>query len=68
MRAKGAHLFVQATGQAEFEAFAESDRDFFYRVVDAQITFDPPDDGLVRSLILHQNGKDQPARRVIRSD
>jgi CubicO group peptidase (beta-lactamase class C family) len=68
VRASGAHLYVQATGQAEYEAFAESDRDFFYRVVDAQITFDPPDDGMVRSLILHQNGKDRPGRRVIRPD
>ena len=45
VRADGNRLFVQATGQSEFEAFAESETDFFYRVVDAQITFDRPDIG-----------------------
>jgi hypothetical protein len=34
----GAHCFVQLTGQAKFEVFAESERDYFLKVVDAQIT------------------------------
>jgi len=55
---------VQATGQSEFEAFAESETDFFYRVVDAQITFDRPEGGVAPSLTLHQNGKDRPGKRV----
>ena len=38
VRADGNRLFVQATAQPEFETFAESETDFFYRVVDAQIT------------------------------
>ena len=55
VRADGNRLFVQATAQAEFEAFAESETDFFYRVVDAQITFDRPEGGVAPSLTLHQN-------------
>ena len=37
---EGDRLFAQATGQDRFEVFPESDRDFFYRVVDAGLTFD----------------------------
>jgi serine-type D-Ala-D-Ala carboxypeptidase/endopeptidase len=64
VRADGNRLFVQATGQREFEAFAESETDFFYRVVDAQITFDRAEGGVAPSLTLHQNGRDRPGRRV----
>lgn len=64
VRADGNRLFVQASGQSEFEAFAESETDFFYRVVDAQITFDRPEGGVSPSLTLHQNGRDQPGKRV----
>jgi serine-type D-Ala-D-Ala carboxypeptidase/endopeptidase len=64
VRVDGTRLFVQATGQSEFEAFAESETDFFYRVVDAQITFDRPEGGVAPSLTLHQNGKDRPGKRM----
>jgi serine-type D-Ala-D-Ala carboxypeptidase/endopeptidase len=64
VRADGNRLFAQATGQSEHEVFAESETDFFYRVVDAQITFDRPEGGVSPSLTLHQNGKDRPGRRV----
>jgi len=64
IRAEGNRLFVQGTGQAEIEAFAESETDFFARVVDAQITFDRPENGVTPSLTLHQNGRDRPGRRV----
>jgi CubicO group peptidase (beta-lactamase class C family) len=64
VRADGNRLFVQATAQAEFEAFAESETDFFYRVVDAQITFDRPEGGMAPALTLHQNGKDRPGKRL----
>lgn len=55
---EGARLFAQATGQSRFPIFAESDSTFFYKVVDAQITFRP--DGLV----LHQNGQHLPGRKL----
>jgi hypothetical protein len=64
VRADGARLFVQATGQDELEAFAESETDFFSRVVNAQITFARPEGGAAPSLVLHQNGRDRPAKRL----
>ena len=64
VRADGGRLFVQATRQLEYEVFAESERHFFYRIVDAQITFDPAENGQARSLTLHQNGRDRPGRRL----
>ena len=39
VRPDGGRLFVQATGQAESEVYAESETEFFYRVVNAQISF-----------------------------
>jgi CubicO group peptidase (beta-lactamase class C family) len=61
---EGDHLFVQATGQQKFEAFPESDRDYFLKVVDAQITFVTGGTGRATELILHQGGRDQHAKRV----
>jgi CubicO group peptidase (beta-lactamase class C family) len=61
---EGDHLFVQATGQPKFEVFAESDRDYFLKVVDAQITFVTDGTGRATELILHQGGRDQHAKRV----
>ncbi len=60
---EGNQLFVQATGQGKFEVFPESDRDFFYKVVDAQITFEMDSTGKATGLVLHQNGVDQRAKR-----
>ena len=40
VRPDGGRLFIQATAQAEFEVYAESETEFFYRVVDAQVSFD----------------------------
>jgi D-alanyl-D-alanine-carboxypeptidase/D-alanyl-D-alanine-endopeptidase len=59
-----AHLFVQATGQPKFEVFPEGDRDYFLKVVDAQITFVTDDKGRATELILHQNGVNQHAKRT----
>ena len=39
VRPDGGRLFIQATAQPEFEAYAESETEFFYRVVDAQVSF-----------------------------
>jgi len=61
---EGDHLFAQATGQPKFEVFPESDRDYFYKVVDAQITFETDNKGHATSLTLHQNGRNLPAKRI----
>jgi hypothetical protein len=60
---EGNQLFAQATGQPKAELFVESNKEFFYKVVDAQITFQTDDQGRATGLILHQNG-DHPAKRV----
>lgn len=60
----GEQLMVQLTGQPAVPVYAESETEFFYKVVDAQITFVLDDAGSVQSLILHQNGMDQQAKRV----
>lgn len=56
-------LFVQATGQQKAEIFPESEREFFFKVVDAQITFKTNNQGRTTGLVLHQNG-DHPAKRI----
>ena len=59
----GGQLSAQLTGQAAVPIFASSPTEFFYRVVDAQITFRVEGD-TVAGLTLHQGGRDLPARRL----
>jgi len=60
----GDRLFAQLTGQGAFEIFPESQAAFFWKVVDAQATFDIGPDGRATGLVLHQGGRDLPARRI----
>lgn len=60
----GACLLAQATGQSQFEIFPKSPTDFFYKVVDAQITFVRGESGRVTGLVLHQGGRDVPAKKT----
>ena len=57
-------LYAQATGQSKFQVFPESETKFFYKVVDAQLSFVEDDSGEVVSLILHQNGANPSAPKV----
>lgn len=57
-------LFIQATGQPKFQLFAETETDFFLKVVDAQLTFVKSPSGKVDQVILHQNGANIPGKRV----
>lgn len=59
----GDKLFAQATNQPKFQVFPEGERDYFFKVVDAQITFEPGA-GKAASLTLHQNGANMPAKRI----
>jgi CubicO group peptidase (beta-lactamase class C family) len=61
---QGDRLMVQLTGQPFFEVFPETETKFFYKVVDAQLTFVKDGSGKVTALILHQNGLNQQAQRV----
>ena len=61
---EGNQLFLQATGQPKIEVFPEGPKDYFLKVVDAQVTFETDSTGKATSLVLHQNGANQPAKRV----
>jgi len=54
----GDRFYGQLTGQPKLEIFAENERSFFLKAVDAQLTFD------ATSVTLHQNGADSVAKRL----
>ncbi len=58
-----AGLFVQITGQPKAQVFASAKDKFFYKVVNAQLTFVRENDQVV-ALILHQGARDQRAEKV----
>jgi D-alanyl-D-alanine carboxypeptidase len=60
---EGDRLMTQATGQQKIEIFPSSDTEFFLKVVEARITFVRSPDGTVDQLVLHQGGRDMPAKR-----
>jgi len=60
----GSHLHAQATGQSRFEIFPTAPTEFFWKVVDAQLTFHLDKTGRADSVVLHQNGRDLPGKRV----
>ena len=51
-------IFAQATGQPQFEIFAESENTFFLKVVEAKMTFNKNPDGTIKSLTLFQGGQE----------
>ncbi|MDD5679353.1 MAG: serine hydrolase [Kiritimatiellae bacterium] len=64
LRRDGGKLMAQLTGQQYCEIFPESETDFFYKVANAQITFSTSAGGKVQSLVLHQNGLNQAAKKI----
>ena len=42
----------------------ETPKDFFLKVVDAQISFETDAQGRANALVLHQNGRDMRAKRM----
>jgi hypothetical protein len=65
---EGDQFYEQLTGQPKFELFAESERKFFLKVVDAQLTFDVDAQGASTQVTLHQNGRDIVAKRMNDAD
>ena len=61
---RGDTLISQATGQPEVELFPESETRFFLKVVDAQVDFIVDAAGRVTGLVLHQGGRDLPAKKI----
>jgi D-alanyl-D-alanine-carboxypeptidase/D-alanyl-D-alanine-endopeptidase len=64
IRREGTRLMARLTGQPFFEIYPESETEFFYKVVDAQLSFETNADGAVTGLVLHQNGMDQTAKKI----
>jgi len=64
LRRDGDKLMAQLTGQPYHEIFPESETNFFYKVVNAQITFNKDASGKVQNLVLHQNGIDHTYKKV----
>jgi hypothetical protein len=54
----------EAAGPRRCRYFASSEREFFYKIVDARITFDVDAQGRATALVLHQGGRDQRATRI----
>jgi len=52
----GDRFMAQLGAQAAAQIYAETEKDFFYKVVDAQLTFEIDADGKVVAVVLHQNG------------
>lgn len=50
-------LYAQITNQQRFRVFAESANKFYYKVVQAKLTFNRGADGTIESLTLIQNGE-----------
>jgi hypothetical protein len=59
----GEALMAQATGQGAVQIFPEALDRFFFKIVDAQLSFRRGQDGKVVSVILHQGGRDIPGPR-----
>ena len=62
--AEGGKLYGQATGQQRFELEPISETKFAIRIVGAEIDFNRDEKGVVTSLVLHQGGRDIPAKRL----
>ncbi len=63
VKLEGGQLQVMLTGQPRFPVFAKAENKFFYKVVEAQLTFKKDESGKVDSVVLHQGGIDQTAKR-----
>ena len=60
----GALFIRSSTGGGAARLWPESSNDFFVNEADAQITFTRDASGNVAGLVLHQYGRDRPARKV----
>lgn len=57
-------LKTQLPGQQRFDLFPESETKFFLKVVDAQVEFFKDDIGNVDRIVLYQNGREMPAKKI----
>jgi len=59
---KADHLTAQLTGQPAYRIYASAEREFYFLVAPAKLTFEADGNGAVSGLILHQNGSNIPAK------
>jgi hypothetical protein len=64
VRVDGNQLRVTASGQSEFPVYASGPDEFFYKAVDAQLTFQRDAGGNLTGVVLHQSGRSMPGPRV----
>ena len=57
-------LKAQATGQGQFPVYAKSNNVFYYKVVEAELTFNSNKDGVVESVTLKQAGQEIVGRKL----
>jgi D-alanyl-D-alanine-carboxypeptidase/D-alanyl-D-alanine-endopeptidase len=63
VKAVDGKLMIGLTGQPSHQVFARSETVWFYKVVDATITFNVDKNGKCNALVLFQNGIKQTAKR-----
>ena len=61
---EGDRLFAQLSGQPKYEIFPKSETEFFWKVVDAQITFVRNEEGEVTHVIHRQGGREFEAPKL----
>jgi D-alanyl-D-alanine-carboxypeptidase/D-alanyl-D-alanine-endopeptidase len=61
---EGDGLRIQLPAAPRYRLFAETERDFFLKETDIQVTFKRDDNGRVTGLILHLWGMNLPAKRL----
>jgi protein-L-isoaspartate(D-aspartate) O-methyltransferase len=61
---EGNQLFVQRTGRPKGPVYPASEKEFFYKLIDAQITFVTDESGRATELVFHRDGRDSRANRV----
>jgi hypothetical protein len=61
---EGDRLFAELTGQPKFEIFPKSETEFFWKVVNAQVTFVKGPDGKVTKAVHRQGGQTFDAPRL----
>ena len=60
----GNQIFAQATGQGEFEIYAEDETNFFAKVAAIKIKFNKDPSGNVESFTIYQSGQETLAKKI----
>lgn len=63
---EGKQMNAQATGQPQFPIFARAENVFYFKVVQAQLTFNTGADGKVESVTLLQGGQEIVGKKLVK--